>query len=170
MTPQEFEAQMQKNAEEVKKQMQQLPALLAADALRFVDDNFRNQSWEGKPWKAIVRNGTILVETARLKNSFNYETAPGEARIYTNVPYAAVHNEGFQGSVSIPAHKRSQYAKTGKGKKKKTSTGMVKAHSRKMNIAQRQFAPTSSSPSLTLQKQLNQTIETHFNDILKPKS
>jgi phage gpG-like protein len=166
----QFDQNMRDKAAKVKAAQQSLLSKVSADGLRFVDDNFRNQSWEGKPWKKIVRDGTILVSSGggALKRSFNDELSPGEVRIYSNVSYAQVHNEGFDGQVAIPAHKRSQYKKTGRGKKKKTSTGMVKAHTRKMKIDQRQFAPTAASPSATLQQQVNQTIQTHFKDILNP--
>lgn len=171
MNFEQWDEDLQKRLKKAQEAQAKLPLLLAADALRFIDDNFRNQAWEGTPWKAITRtDGTILVDTAKLKNSFNYDAKAGEARIYTNVPYAAVHNDGFEGAVSVPAHKRSQYKKLAKGKKKKTSTGMVKAHSKKMKIDQRQFAPTEKSNSPTLEKTLNTTITTYFKDVLNPKS
>lgn len=167
MNFEQWDEDLKKRLKKAEAAQAKLPAILAGDALRFIDDNFREQAWEGEPWKAITRpNGTILVDTAKLKNSFNFDTAPGEARIYTNVPYAAVHNNGFSGSVNVPSHKRSKFKKTGKGKMKKTSSGMVKAHSKKMEIDQRQFAPTDGSPSPTLQKKLNTTIENYFKDII----
>lgn len=46
------------------------------------------------------------------------------------MPYARVHNEGFTGSVVVPAHNR----RTKKGK-----TVQVKAHKRMMRIPRRQF-------------------------------
>lgn len=162
----DFDKMLKEKAEAVKAGSVKLTQKLQADALRFIDDNFRNQSWEGKPWEKIARDGTILVHTAHLKNSFNGEQRPGEVRIYSNVPYAAVHNEGFEGQVSIPAHKRSRYQKLKRGKKKKISTGEVQAHTRNMKIKQRQFAPTASSPSPTLEKIVNQTIKEHFGNIL----
>lgn len=166
----QFDKMIRDKATKIKAAQQSLLSKVGADGLRFVDDNFRAQSWEGKPWEKIVRDGTILVSPGggALKRSFNDEQRPGEVRIYSNVPYAEVHNEGFNGQVAIPAHKRSQYKKTGRGKKKKVSTGLVKAHTRKMKIAQRQFAPTAASPSPTLQKQVNQTIQSHYQTLLKP--
>jgi phage gpG-like protein len=170
MNFEQWDEELKKRLKKAQEAQAKLPAILAGDALRFIDDNFRQQAWEGEPWKGITRpDGTILVHTAKLKNSFNFDTAPGEARIYTNVPYAAVHNEGFSGSVNVPSHKRSKYKSTGKGKMKKTSSGMVKAHSKKMEIDQRQFAPTESSPSPTLEKQIANTIQQYFNHILKPE-
>jgi phage gpG-like protein len=171
MTFDEFETMLKQKAAEIKNGQAKLTQKLQAVALRFIDDNFRNQSWEGVPWEKISRtDGTILVHKAKLKNSFNGEQIVDGVRIYSNVPYAAVHNEGFDGQVSIPEHKRSRYAKTGKGKKKKLGTGTVKAHTRVMKIKQRQFAPTDSSPSPTLEKIANQTITEHFAEILNLKS
>jgi phage gpG-like protein len=163
----EFDKMLKEKVAAIQAGSVKLTQKIAAEALRFIDDNFRNQSWEGKPWAAITRaDGTILVDTARLKRSFNSDEKPGEVRIYSNVPYAAVHNEGFEGQVSIPAHKRSRYQKLKRGKKKKISTGEVRAHTRNMKIKQRQFAPTDSSPSPTLEKAINETIQDHFSEIL----
>jgi phage gpG-like protein len=162
----EFDKMLKAKAAEIKRQQGALLTKLSADGLRFVDDNFRNQSWEGKPWLGIARDGTILVHHGDLKRSFNDELKPNEVRIYSNVKYAAVHNEGFDGTQSVKAYKRGKYQRTGRGKKKKTGTGDVKAFTRHMKIKQRQFAPTDTSPSPTLEKKVNETITTHYSTIL----
>lgn len=171
MTFDEFEKTLREQTTQIKQSEPKLTAKLAVVGRRFIDDNFRSQAWEGEPWEAVARGGTILVLPgggAHLKNSFNAQQQPGQVRIYSNVPYAAVHNEGFDGTQSVKAHKRSRYQKLKRGKKKKISTGEVKAHTRHMKIKQRQFAPTTGSPSPTLEAQVSQTITDHFSEILKP--
>jgi phage gpG-like protein len=167
----EFNKQLLQKAQDAKKAMnQQLGPKVAAVALRFIDDNFRMQGWQNgalNPWVKGGKDGTVLVKSGALKRSFNSEIKSGQVRIYTNVKYAAVHNEGFKGEVSVKAHKRSKFKKSG-AKKKRVSTGEVQAHTRQMDIPQRQFAPTAGSESESLNTQVKNTIESHLKHILKP--
>lgn len=153
-------------SQKVKEGLPNLHLELAVVGLRFVDDNFRNQGWEGKTWKAVKRGGTVLIDKGTLRRGFNSNMLPGGVEIYTNVPYAKVQNEGFKGSQSVRAHQRAKFKKTSKGKRKKISTGNVKSFTRETDIKQRQFAPTNSSPSPTLDKQVTETIENFFKPIL----
>ena len=73
----------------------------------------------------------------------------------SKVPYARVHNEGFTGSVVVPAHDRR--TKKGKGK-----TVQVKAHKRMMRIPQRQFL--GACPEL--ERILKREAEALFKSIL----
>lgn len=41
-----------------------------------------------------------------------YTTQSGQATIKNNMPYAKIHNESFEGTVSVKAHTRNQYSKT----------------------------------------------------------
>ena len=58
--------------------------------------NFRRQQEpDGTPWTPLTtRNGQILSDTGRLRNSLTYQTGPDEVRIGTNVKYAKVHQFG----------------------------------------------------------------------------
>lgn len=160
----DLKAKAAKTAEEHKL----LKLKVSGEVLRFVDDNFRNQAWEGKPWHKIDRDGTILVDSGALRRSVNIDNStPGDIRLYSNLEYAVVHNEGLEATVSVKEHTRSKY-KLKKGKGKKVSSTTVKAHQRKMNVKQRQFAPTQGSESPTLDKSITTIIETHLKTILKP--
>lgn len=132
-------------------------------ALRFVDDNFTNQGWEGVPWKEST--GTILVKGGDLRSGFRGERSPGTIRIYNEVIYAKAHNEGFSGTVEIPKHTRMQKA----GKKGVFKAGKmidVKAHSRKMNLPQRQFAPYEGHESNTLNTTIEGIIDEKVTELL----
>jgi len=138
-----------------------------AAALRFVDDNFRNQGWEGQAWPKIERDGTILVKSGDLRRGFYSEKYNGNIHIKNEIPYAKAHNEGFEGKVSIKAHKRGKFQKMG-AKKKKLSTMEVRAHARMMRFKKRQYAPYPGSESRTLNSSINIIIDKHIHDILKP--
>lgn len=136
-------------------------------SLRFIDDNFRMQGWQGatfQPWPATKRGGTILVKTSTLRRGSRFTTQPGVTHVKNDVIYAAVHNNGFNGLVEVKAHQRRLLTAT------KTATGRikisgkpqmqtihgvsgiqnVKAHTRHMNIPQRKFFPVSYDDSPVL--------------------
>lgn len=159
----------------------QAPGMVITKVLRFIDDNFRMQGWQGasfQPWAPIKRKGTILVKTGALRRSTNYSNAgAGIVRFYNNLPYAAAHNNGFNGTVNVSSHKRATYLRSkvfsieqknrnGKHKQStvtnKVGEHEVSAHVRKSVIIQRQFAPTEASPSPVLEaaitKELTQDI------------
>lgn len=133
--------------------------------LRFIDDNFRNQGWEGQAWKQS--DGTILVKTGALRRDFSAISGDKQVRFVNRLPYAAINNEGFDGQVNIPKHTRSIYAKAGR-KMKKTGIVSVKAHKRHMKIHRRQFAPYPGSPSPTLNRLVKNIIQTELFKILTP--
>lgn len=137
---------------------------IEAAALRFVDDNFRSSSWEGVQWEKSSDDGTPLIQSGALKRSFNGESTPQQVRIYTNVPYARVHNEGYKGTESVKAHTRGVYTKKGRGKKVKSGVQQVRAFTRQMNIRQRQFAPYEGHESPTLNKEVEQIITDHVQN------
>lgn len=164
----------------------QAPGMVIRQTLRFIDDNFRRQSWQGayrQPWRKSKENGTTLVKTGRLRRSFQYTGAgAGAVRFYSDVPYANAHNRGFRGTVSISAHTRSRFSKSkqdvvgkftksGKQSKRtvytKTGESEVKAHTRKVKVIKRQFAPYEGNESQKMNDSIRKEIETEINKILK---
>ncbi|ULQ52178.1 hypothetical protein [Flavihumibacter fluvii] len=68
------------------------PGMAGKKALRFIDDNFRKQSWEGIPWKRRKggpRNAgrALLVDRGILRRGNRFSSAPGQPRVYIVVPY-----------------------------------------------------------------------------------
>ncbi|WP_198659605.1 hypothetical protein [Nubsella zeaxanthinifaciens] len=154
--------------------------------LRFVDGNFRAQGWQDssfKKWRGIERKGTILVKTGALRRSWNYQYATGGGvRFYNNVPYAKAHNEGFTGTVQVKAHTRNKYGKSQvfsltdfnrNGTRKvrtvtnKVGSNQVKAHTRRVHIVQRQFAPYAGHESQTLNNSIIRELNREINIILR---
>lgn len=139
------------------------PGLLGNDAVNFFLDSWKRQGWlnySNTAWRQRSKNSkrnkgrAILVDSGRLRRSIRIVKITGGAvTIGTDVPYARMHNEGFKGVVNIAAFTRNRYVKekvgigklTKKGKEKtKTvsrvgSSHTVKAHTRRVNMPQRQF-------------------------------
>ncbi len=160
----ELEQKIVKFAQQVKDaQGLAIPQEVASAAEDFVMDNFQNQSWEGQAWEPS--KGTILVKSGALRRGVETVVAHGYVKLINDVPYARVHNDGFDGTVSVPGYEKSTYADVGsgtftkKGKEKmlKMKTGSIKvnAHSKKMKVKRRQFMPTAESPSPTLNKRID---------------
>lgn len=166
-------SQYLRNAEgEVKKMALYFPSMAGEKALRFINGNFRAQGYQGNSfnkWAAIKRKGTILVKTGNLRRSIRSEVrGMGVVAITSNAPYAKVHNEGFSGTVQVGPFKRRitgkamRYSvKTRKRLKDATYTkGFtdVSAHTRKVNIKQRQFAPITPYDSPVLNNAIRREI------------
>ena len=131
--------------------IRELPRMVGLEAVNFSKERFVQQNWFDAapiPWEPRRRlrrggkkrqNGAILVDSGRLKRSIRViSVTPTSVTIGTDVPYAQIHNDGFNGSQSVRAHKenvkahrRKQKVK-GKNGKWKTKTVTVKAHTRKI--------------------------------------
>jgi phage gpG-like protein len=160
----QFNKALQKKSEEVKKAIEKDILLKIESAgLRFVDDNFRNQGYEGEKWKES--DGTILVKSGALRRGFESDVGTDQVRFTNDVKYAPVHNEGFDGEVSVPEHFRNSFKKKG-AKKTKTGKVKVKAYKKHMKIPKRQYAPTIDKQSPTLNKQVEQVISSSISNIL----
>jgi phage gpG-like protein len=133
-----------------------LPGQVGALALESIDDNFRSQSFFGTPWKPRA-NGTggagsggrgangrflagsgrgLLVLSGRLRRSFKLQNSGFTVVLFTDVPYAEIHNEGgtITETVTVASHSRSN-------KKRGGGSHQVREHTRNVNttIDQRQF-------------------------------
>lgn len=169
MSPEEFEKKLQQKAREVQNYANnRFPSVAGNIALRFVNGNFRAQGFQGQSferWKKSKKNkGTTLVEKGFLRAANHYTTQPGQTTLKNSSPYAKVHNEGFEGVVTIKAHSRNRYSKAKKGTGKFTKKGkermqtvtfksgssQVREHQRKMKIPKRQFMPTNANDSPVL--------------------
>lgn len=160
---------------------QVFPKAAGKMALKFINGNFRSQSWEGRPWKKRrggKRNArrAILVDTGALRRGNQMAVMPGAVRIFNDVPYAAAHNNGYYGTVSVKGHSRRIYGRfkvsslsTRRTSKKRLESGKtsVKPHSRLMRIPRRQFAPTKERPSPTLNRSIRRYTQLEVLRILK---
>ena len=97
-----------------------------------------------EPWQRRTRKrrggekrqkGAVLVDSGRLKRSIRITSVTKTSvTIGTDVEYAKIHNDGFDGVQSVRAHTR----------KTKNKTQNVRAHTRKMKMPQRRFLGESA--------------------------
>ncbi|MBN2669973.1 MAG: phage virion morphogenesis protein [Bacteroidales bacterium] len=152
------------------KAIKTLPGKMGAEAVLFSKERFRSQNWVDNRTHVWAKRKTVrgskqrqkrgvLIDSGRLMRSIRKIYVSNQVIIIgTDVPYAQVHNEGFKGTVSVKAHKRGTYSKTKKGTgvysirsrtertrtvREKTGSIKVKAHTKKLNIPQRQFLGNS---------------------------
>ncbi len=147
----------------IKRMMEnELPEMVAEEAAEYSRTRFSEKAFDGKPWKPVSskykpRRGTLMVRSGALLNSIRVSQVTPQKVVISagnsKVPYAQAHNEGFTGSVVVPAHAR----RTKKGK-----TVQVKAHKRIMRIPQRQFL--GACPEL--ERILKREAEALFKSIL----
>lgn len=162
MSPDEFAERLRQVEQELRSDPHQEQAkLLESEALAAANANFRNQGWEGAGWKPS--KGTILVKSGRLRGGFETMLGPGQVRVVNRVPYAVIHNEGLSGTAQVPEHRR---VKKGGNRKKGTIKGFtgVRAHSRRYNMPQRQFAPYEGSRSATLDANVRAKLEAYIRE------
>jgi phage gpG-like protein len=183
MSPEEFERALQTKAREVQNYINNtFPSTAGNITLRFINGNFRAGGFQGATFKKWKKSkGTPLVKTGALRSANYYTTQQGQVTIKNNMPYAKAHNEGFKGTISIKAHSRNTYGKikvgTGKFNKngsertktltQKTGQNGVKAHTRKVDIPQRQFMPIDKNDSPILNNAIQREVAKDLNNIFK---
>lgn len=166
-----------------------LPNEIAAVAVNFSKERFRQQAWldesperwkpRKKPRKGGKKRGqTLLVDTGRLKKSIRKVSAStSRVVIGTDVPYASIHNYG--GTITgtfkvrahtVKAHRRRAHTRIRAGRTEKIKAQTIKmhtvgSHTRKMNtrIPQRQFL----GDSYTLRRRIYLLTAAHFLRALK---
>jgi len=142
----------QRNIEEVSRDLKALvrrvsdlrPVLaeFGVHMVRSVEQTFQ-AGGRPAPWppsiRALRQGGKTLIKTARLKNSIVASvTGPRTLRLGTNVAYAAVHQLGFAGNMTVPEHIRR--VTRAFGRRLKTPTyATVQQHQRLVRIPARPF-------------------------------
>ncbi|MBF0404948.1 MAG: phage virion morphogenesis protein [Nitrospirae bacterium] len=138
------------------RKMSNLSPLMAAISGIMMDAVEETFAQQGRPkWAALQPStlaarakkgyaGLILQQTGGLATSIQPKSGRNYAAVSTNKKYAAVHQFGFKGTVSVKAHARKLYTKKGKSgktlkRKKLKGIADVRAFSRKMNIPPRPF-------------------------------
>lgn len=150
-----------------KQGMSTLPVVIGNEVVNWSKDSFKNQGFTDSrfmPWKKRQVNSkknkgrAILVLTGRLKRSIRIVSLSKDSvAIGSDVPYAKAHNDGFNGTVTVKAHKRHSYSisKVGTGKLNKSGTERMQtvkavkgsidvgSYTRKMRMPQRRFLGNS---------------------------
>lgn len=108
MTPEQYFQRIKAQKEQLRHLYGRvLPVKIGNEAVHFTRDNFRKEGFVDDnlvPWRPSKRKSapkhpdraynTLMSRRNNLYKSIQKRTQPGVAIIYTNVPYAAAHNEG----------------------------------------------------------------------------
>ena len=141
-----------------------LPNQIGTVAVNFAKQRFVSQNWHdttAEPWQPRKRNrrggkkrqkGAILVDSGRLKRSIRIvSTTTATVTIGTDVAYAQIHNDGFDGIQSVRAHPRNGRT--------------VRAHTRHMKMPRRRFL----GDSVELTRLLTEFITNELNFAINEK-
>lgn len=114
-------------------------AVVSETVGRFRDEEAPDGSKWKKSQRAERENGlTLTSRGAHLRGSIVHRPSAEDVMVGTNMVYAAIHQFGFSGVQSVPAHSRRILQVFGKPLDK-PRTVQVKAHSRRMNLVARPF-------------------------------
>lgn len=180
----EFKRVLQ-NVERLKKT---LPNLLANQAQNFFVESFKKQGWDDggfKAWEKRKDTGkksqgrSILVKSGKLRRAVGQSIRVksfDKIQLVVALPYASVHNEGYNGMVS--AHSRALFTKSTtkqfiglkrnkKGQLKEahkrttiyTRTGDASVKAYTMNMPKRQFMGDSATLRQKQRKLIDEQIE-----------
>lgn len=127
------------NAVEVLRQVQGFPTRMALAVARAMDrQNQRTIGYAQRTYLSGPRPGKLGVRTNRLRSSLSASAAVVSGNtitstIGTNVAYAGVHEHGFDGEVTVRAHKRNIFRthQTGGGAVFDMRTGRIKRTAKK---------------------------------------
>ena len=123
-----------------------------------LEETFRRKAFDGNPWapaKVPRQNGSLLIDSGNLLNSIRPAYVGRDKVVISagndKVDYAKVHNEGFIGRVTVPAHVRhtSRYGNV-----------QVREHTRMANIPARPFMGPSDELADEIHKRL-EGLSTH---------
>ena len=141
--------------------MQGTAQIVAETSVEYFQNTFRTKKFDGNPWappRVPKRSGSLLVQSGALLNSIRPVLVSPERIVIAagneKVDYAQIHNEGFKGSGTVPAHIRH----TQRGDQ------TVRQHSRNVNIPQRQFIGAARELETELQKRIEAYVESVLTD------
>ena len=102
MTPEEHIRQLQQSNQEFERWFNNdLPRIVGVEAVNFFTENFQNEGFTDKsfePWQELKKperpNRKILTKSGNLGRSIEYTAEPEQVTIFSELDYAAAHNEG----------------------------------------------------------------------------
>jgi Phage virion morphogenesis family. len=157
---------------------------VAAIMLKHTDDRFREQGWKDEtlqPWQKRKSNKdvgrSILIKSTKLKRGNRIvSTTDHSVTMGNDVPYAKLHNDGFNGTQTVRAHSRKSFAKikivtdklTKSGKPRKVTALkvigdiQVKSFTRKMNMPERRYMGKSKALSKSVRDLITEEVKACF--------
>lgn len=138
--------------------------IIAEEATEYFKERFTEKEWDGTAWplaKSPKRSGSLLVKSSALLNSIRPIEITKERVVIAAgneyVGYAQVHNEGYDGDVTVKPFTRQVRDKEGK-----PVVQNVKGHTRHMLMPKRQFMGETDE----LDEKIISRIENYINSIL----
>lgn len=125
-----------------------LSGRLAVDARKLVEKSFATStSPDGEAWKPLkTRKGQPLVKSGRLSRSIKTSVSSKGFTLYTNVPYAAVHQFGAQTKARFQARTKTGRFKSKKSAEKSRGRVVIVGRVSGATIPARPFFPGASLP------------------------
>ena len=128
--------------------------IVAETATAYYKETFRRKAFDGNPWapaKVPRQNGSLLIDSGNLLNSIRPAYVGRDKVVISAGNDKVVHNEGFIGRVTVPAHVRhtSRYGNV-----------QVREHTRMANIPARPFMGPSDELADEIHKRL-EGLSTH---------
>lgn len=132
-----------------------VPKIVAREAEQYYKKRFTEKRWEnawvaGKPKKG----GSLLVQSGALVNSIEAVEVSAERVVIaagnSHVPYAQVHNEGYEGEQTVVKRGR-------KGAKTLTGRDIFTRH---MRIPQRQFMGYTGELGAAVRRRIEDLLDT----------
>ena len=121
-------------------------------------ENFRRKAFFDRPWKPRKESGwkssrrksqrgSLLLVTGKLRRSLKSQVTSSGVAFSSAMPYASMHNEGFDGQITVPQHTRKETTairlvkgKRGlKRKRVKVRSHKVRSFKRRLRMPQRRF-------------------------------
>ena len=156
------------NTKKYQQARKRIPGRIGQIMLRYIEKNFRNESYQGKSWKPRKQGNSntqsqgksLLERTGKLKKSFKVKEASwrvirvgSDRQVKGGINLAALHNEGVSGeTATVRSYTR----------RSRDGSVRVRSHRRQMNIPQRQFMPVQGKGEPLPQK-LWQDIEKYLD-------
>ena len=152
------------NIKELDRYLQSLPdriipeaaEIVAETATEYYRETFRKKAFDGNPWapaRVQKRTGSLLIDSGAMMNSIRASTVTPEKVVISagneKVDYARVHNEGYSGPVTVPAHTR----------RTKNGNVSVRQHTRNVSIPRRQFLGDSAELNDRIHEKIEKYIE-----------
>ena len=139
--------------------LDRVSSIVAETATEYYKRRFTEKAFDGNPWappRIPKKTGSLLIDSGKLLNSIRPAYVGRDKVVISagndQVDYAKVHNEGYAGSVVVPAHVR---------RTRKYGDVNVKEHTRQANIPQRQFMGKSDE----LAAEIHKRIEGYINSL-----
>lgn len=146
-------------------------------------DNFRRKAFFDRPWKPRKeagwksskrgKRGSLLLVTGKLRRSLKAHVTSEGVTFTSAMPYAAMHNEGYEGEVTVPQHTRkaSKAIRLVRGKQGlKRQRVAVRAHKvrsfrRFVRVPERRFVGNHPEVERRIQRIITKQVELYRGEL-----